>query len=138
MRAQVGAAGLSSRIAVESAGTAGYHAGERADARARAAAKARGLDLAGRARQFVAADFARFEFVLAMDRANHDDLLELASNEAERAKVALLRSFDATAPRGAGVPDPYYGGDQGFVEVLEICERACAGLLAHVREQHGL
>lgn len=137
MRSLVARAGLEGLVEVESAGTAGYHAGEPADARAIAAGRARGVELAGRARQFVAEDFARFDLVLAMDRSNLDDLVDLAPDDEARGKVRLLRSFDASSPRGASVPDPYYGGDEGFAEVVDICERACVGLLDHLRSRLG-
>lgn len=133
MRALVRDAGLADRIAIDSAGTGAWHVGEPADARARAAARARGIELTGTARQFVRADLARFDYVLAMDRANLRALHALARSPEERARVHLFRSFDPTAPAGAEVPDPYYGGPQGFDEVLDICERACRGLLEHLR-----
>jgi protein-tyrosine phosphatase len=85
------------------------------------------------AQQFTAADFARYDHVIAMDRSNRDDLLRMATSPADRAKVRLLRSFDASAPPEADVPDPYYGGSRGFDEVFDICDRACRGLLAHLR-----
>lgn len=138
MRALVRSAGLEDRIAIDSAGTGAWHAGEPADSRSRAAARARGIELTGQARQFVHTDFARFDYVLAMDRGNRRELLRMARGDRERAKVHLLRSFDATAPADAEVPDPYYGGAQGFDQVLDICERACGGLLAHLRGHHGL
>jgi protein-tyrosine phosphatase len=72
-----------------------------------------------------------------MDRSNRDDLLRMARTPAERAKVRLLRSFDASAPPDADVPDPYYGGARGFDEVFDICDRACRGLLDHLRRVHG-
>jgi|RhiMethySRZTD1v2_1073278.scaffolds.fasta_scaffold57314_3 low molecular weight protein-tyrosine phosphatase len=131
-------AGLESKIEVDSAGTAGYHAGERPDARAAAAARRRGIELRGRARQFKAQDYERFDYVLAMDRSNFEDLTELARTEAARKKLHLLRSFDAQAFTGAGVPDPYYGGEDGFEQVLDICTAACTGLLLRVKKDHGL
>ena len=131
-------AGLAHAFEVDSAGTAGYHAGEPADRRSARAARARGIDLPSRARRFVRADFERFDYVLAMDGSNLGDLIELAPTESARAKVRLLRSFDATAEPNAEVPDPYYGGGRGFEDVLDICERACEGLLEHVRNHHGL
>jgi protein-tyrosine phosphatase len=72
-----------------------------------------------------------------MDRSNRDELLRMAPGPAERDKVRLLRSFDASAPPDADVPDPYYGGPGGFDEVFDICERACRGLLDHLRRAHG-
>lgn len=133
MLALVRDAGLSGRIAIDSAGTGAWHAGEPADARARAAARARGIELTGTARLFVRADLERFDYVLAMDRANLGVLRQMARGPEELAKIHLFRSFDPAAPAGAEVPDPYYGGPQGFDEVLDICERGCRGLLAHLR-----
>jgi protein-tyrosine phosphatase len=133
MRALVREAGLASRIAVDSAGTGAWHAGEPADARARAAARARGIELTSTARMFVRADFERFDYVLAMDRANLRALRQLARGPEEHGRLHLFRSFDPTAPVDAEVPDPYYGGPEGFHEVLDICDRGCRGLLEHLR-----
>jgi protein-tyrosine phosphatase len=127
-------AGLAAAVAVDSAGTAAYHVGELPDERARAAARRRGIDLDHPARQFVAADLDRFDLVIAMDAENLRRLQQLAGRRA-RPRLALLRSFDPAAEPGAEVPDPWYGGEAGFEEVLDQCERACAGLLAHVRDQ---
>lgn len=143
MKALVRDAGLADQIVVKSAGTGGWHVGEAADPRSRAAARARGVELTSRAAQFTLADFDRFDYVLAMDRSNHRALLDLARNQAAKDKVHLLRWFDpAIAPdstaEDADVPDPYYGGPGGFDQVLDMCERACQGLLAHVRQHHGL
>jgi len=138
MRSLLQREGLDVRVLVESAGTAGYHAGELPDRRARAAAKLRGVTLESRARQFRAADFARLDYVLAMDAENERNLKRLAPDARARAKVRLLRSFDPASPPGAPVPDPYYGGDDGFEQVLDLCEAACKGLLAHLRCEHGL
>lgn len=125
-------AGLAAAVRVDSAGTAAYHLGELPDERSRAAARRRGIDLTHRARQFVAADLDRFDLVIAMDAENLRRLQRLAGGRAHP-RLALLRSFDPAADPGAEVPDPWYGGEAGFEEVLDQCERACAGLLAHVR-----
>jgi protein-tyrosine phosphatase len=130
--------GLSERVCVESAGTGDYHTGELPDRRARAAAAARGVTLESRARQFEVADFARLDYVLAMDAENERNLKQLAPDARARAKVRLLRSFDPASPPGAPVPDPYFGGDDGFEHVLDLCEAACSGLIAHLRCEHGL
>jgi protein-tyrosine phosphatase len=87
----------------------------------------------GRAQQFTRADFARFDLILAMDTDNAADLRAIAPDAAARAKVHLLREFDAEAGGELSVPDPYYGGPEGFTDVLDMVERASAGLLAHVR-----
>jgi protein-tyrosine phosphatase len=136
-RSLVAEAGLEAVIRVDSAGTAGYHAGDPPDARARKAAARRGITVDGRARQFLATDFGEFDYVLVMDRSNLADLEELYS-EGVRAKLSLLRAFDATAPKHAAVPDPYYGGEDGFDEVLDQCLRACRGLLEHIKQEHRL
>src|SRR5690348_5800056 len=94
MRYLIEGAGLSASIEVDSAGTAGYHSGEPPDARARAAGRRFAVEVSGRARQFKAADFERFDYVLAMDRSNFEDLAVLATDPASRRKLHLLRSFD--------------------------------------------
>jgi protein-tyrosine phosphatase len=85
------------------------------------------------AQKFTATDFARFDLVLAMDRENLRDLVALAPTPDAAAKVRLLRSFDPTADHGAEVPDPYYGGAQGFADVFDMVEHACRGLLATLK-----
>ena len=137
MRHLVGEAGLAHLVEVDSAGTAGYHTGEPPDARARAAGRRAGITIAGRARKFERGDFESFHYVIAMDTSNLEDLERLAP-KAVRHKLALLRSFDPAAPPGAEVPDPYYGGDEGFDRVIELCRKACAGLLQRIREEHRL
>jgi protein-tyrosine phosphatase len=127
-------AGLDQEIAIDSAGTADYHVGELPDERSRAAARRRGVELTHRARQFTRADLDRFDLVVAMDSQNLQRLQQLAQGRTAPPLV-LLRSFDPTAAPGAEVPDPWGGGEDGFEEVLDQCERACAGLLAHVRER---
>jgi len=131
-------AGLADAIEVDSAGTAGYHAGEPPDRRARAAGRRFGVDVSGRGRQFEREDFERFDYVLAMDRTNFEDLSGLAPSEAARSKLHLLRSFDPASPVGASVPDPYYGEDEDFDDVVRICQAACGPLLERVRREHGL
>ncbi len=138
MRRLLDAEGLADRISIDSAGTGAWHVGESPDGRARAAGSRHGLDVHGRARAFVASDFERFDYVLAMDRSNRSDLLRLARNDDERRKVRLFRNFDATGPREADVPDPYYGGEDGFDDVIDICEAACRGLLSYIRRHHDL
>ena len=138
MRHLLQQAGLGEAVEVDSAGTAGYHSGEPPDRRARAAGQRFGVEVGGRARQFKRGDFQRFDYVLAMDRANYDDLAELAPDAAARSKLHLLRSFDPASSSGASVPDPYYGGDEGFDDVVRICLAACTPLLERLRREHGL
>lgn len=128
-------AGLGERIEVESAGTSGWHTGDRPDARSAAEARRRGITLENAASRFVAGDFARFDLVLAMDRDNLEDLLALSRDPAERGKVRLLRSFVPGLSGDLAVPDPYFGGDRGFEAVFDLIELACAHLLEHVRRE---
>ena len=124
MRRLIDEAGLD--IEVDSAGTGGWHAGEPPDERATLAARRRGVTLAGAARQVKPADFRRFDMLIAMDRSNLRDLLALAPDEDAAAKVRLLVA-------DADVPDPYYGGDRGFENVLDMVEAACRELLDELR-----
>jgi protein-tyrosine phosphatase len=140
MRKLVAEAGVEAHVEIDSAGTGAYHVGEPADARSRVEAARRGIELDGIARQFEADDFARFDYVVAMDASNLRDLRELAVSAADRAKLHLLRSFETGGgvAGGGDVPDPYHGGTRGFADVYDICEAACRGLLAHVIEVHRL
>ena len=138
MKHLVKEAGLTHAIHVESAGTGDWHVGEPRDRRSQATAATRGVPLAGRAQQFTADDLQRFDYVVAMDGSNLNDLRKMAAGPEQRAKVSLLRSFDGAAPADADVPDPYYGGARGFEDVFDICEAACAGFLASLRREHGL
>lgn len=123
-------AGLGDHILIESAGTGGWHVGGGPDPRAAAEARRRGVPMPHSAQKFTARDFARFDLILAMDHENRADLLAIAPDADAAAKVRLLRSYDATAPPDAEVPDPYYGGPDGFADVFDMVELACRGLLA--------
>jgi protein-tyrosine phosphatase len=136
MQHLIEAAGLADRIQVDSAGTIAYHAGEPPDARSRAAARRRGIELRGRSRGFRDTDWQRFDYVIAMDHENHRDLARTAPNGAKH-KLSLLLRFDPDSPDDAPVPDPYYGGGDGFDRVLDLCEAGCRGLLEHIRLEHG-
>ena len=135
MRSLVAQAGLEQEIEVDSAGTGAYHVGSRPDARATAAARARGIVLEGQARQVRRSDFEDYDLVLAMDRANRRELRALARDAAEASKVRLLTEFDPNIADGeeVDVPDPYYGGEDGFEEVLDLVQASCEGLLAQIR-----
>jgi protein-tyrosine phosphatase len=127
-------AGLSERIRIDSAGTHDYHIGEPPDARTRRAAQQRGYDMSAlRGRQVEAADFERFDYVLAMDRANLAILHGLAQQRGGRPRLFL--EF-AKHHKEREVPDPYYGGEEGFERVLDMVEDAAEGLLQHIRERH--
>jgi protein-tyrosine phosphatase len=136
MRRLVADAGLDGEVVVDSAGTAGWHEGDPPDRRSQHEARERGLDISGlRGRQVRVADFEQFDLLLAMDAENQRDLLQLAPDAAARGKVRLLREFDgaAVAAGDIEVPDPYYGGPEGFARVYDAIESACKGLLAHLR-----
>jgi protein-tyrosine phosphatase len=134
MRMLVERDGLAERIELESAGTGAWHVGNPPDARAAAAARARGVTLEGRARQVRLEDFEDFDLLLAMDRENLEELRRLAAGDEQRTKVRLLREFDPAGEDGdLDVPDPYYGAAGGFDEVFELVQAACEGLLEHVR-----
>ncbi len=126
--------GLAHAIEIDSAGTHAYHIGEPPDARAQATARRRGVELSGlRGRQAVRADFARFDYVLAMDQENYDDLRELCPPGSEH-KLRLLLEFAPQRPERE-VPDPYFGGANGFDRVLDMIEEAARGLLEDVRKK---
>jgi protein-tyrosine phosphatase len=121
-------------IEVDSAGTAGYHIGEPPDARTRQAASRRGYDLSPlRARIVEPRDFENFDLILAMDRENLSVLHHRAPTHA-RERVRLLLEFAPNATV-TEVPDPYYGGPNGFEEVLDLVEAATHGLLQHLRQR---
>jgi protein-tyrosine phosphatase len=131
-------AGLDSRVEVDSAGTGAWHVGDPADPRARAAAAHRGIELHSIARQVTREDLDSFDLILAADADNQRDLLALAGEDpTRRGKVRRLREFDqASVNTGElDVPDPYYGGPEGFDQVLDIVDAACRGLLAEIRER---
>ncbi len=126
------AEGLEHRIAVDSAGTQGYHVGEAPDERAQAAAQRRGIDIRSlRARRVERRDFTDFDYVLAMDRGNHRELKRLCPPGAQ-ARLGLYLDF-APELGQAEVPDPYYGGEEGFERVLDMVEAGARGLIAHIR-----
>jgi protein-tyrosine phosphatase len=115
---------------VDSAGTAAYHAGERPDPRSAEIARKHGIDLSGqRARQFRTQDFDRFDRIYAMDQSNLRDILSLARNEADRKKAGLILNM-AHPGSNLEVPDPYYGGDEGFSRVYKLLDHACDGIVA--------
>jgi protein-tyrosine phosphatase len=137
MRQKLREAGLADDVDVESAGTGGWHVGHAPDERASAAAGARGIALEGRAQRFLTEHADEFDLILAMDRQNEADIRALAP--AAEGKLHLLREFDPEAVEAGDleVPDPYYGGDSGFEDVLDMVERACDGLVEEIRARVG-
>lgn len=134
-RQTVTQAGLADKIHIDSAGTSGWHIGEPPDTRAQQAAKRRGIDLSTlQGRKVESNDFKAFDYILAMDSRNQADLLAQApAGGSER--VHMLLSFAPERPERE-VPDPYYGGDDGFEAVLDMIEAASQGLLEDIRVKH--
>lgn len=126
--------GLSDRILCDSAGTASYHVGNPPDRRMTEAARLRGIALRGRARQFESTDFEEFDLILAADRDNYANILSLDPRGKYRDKVKLMLEFSRRYTERE-VPDPYYGGTEGFNHVLDLLEDACEGLLKYVLDQ---
>lgn len=122
-------AGVAEKYVVDSAGTGAWHSGESPDLRMRRVAKRHGLDYDGRARQYRPADFDRFDLIVVMDMENRANLMRLARSQEHREKIHLLREFDPFGGQQVSVPDPYYGGREGFEEVYQIIERSCRELL---------
>ncbi|MCA9736925.1 MAG: low molecular weight protein-tyrosine-phosphatase [Gemmatimonadota bacterium] len=122
--------GLAEEFDIDSAGTGGWHVGEPADPRSQQVAEAHGIELTCRARRLDADDLERFEWILAMDRENLGAIRRLAAEaDAAGARLHLLREFDPEAGTDLEVPDPYYGGEDGFETVYAMVHRACVGLL---------
>ena len=125
--------GLSEQFEVDSAGTGGWHVGEPADKRMRAAAERRGIQLPSRARQISLDDLSHYDLVLTMDHANLTDVNALAAEAGQRASASIKPMLSyATVSDVAEVPDPYYGGDDGFDLVLDMLEDACSNLLDEI------
>lgn len=134
LRHKLQAAGLAGRVEVASAGTHDYHVGSPPDPRSQEHALLRGYDLsAQRARHFRSSDFACYDWVLVMDDGNHE-LVARSCPPQSAERLRLLMSF---APQAGSriVPDPYYGGADGFERVLDLIEQACDGLIAHISTQ---
>lgn len=134
-RARTAEAGLDGLIEVDSAGTGGWHEGDGADPRTVSVLEEHGYDGAHTARQFQSSWFSRLDLVIALDAGHLKALRLLAATPEDAAKVRLLRSYDPAAGDDLDVPDPYYGGLDGFQECLEMVEAASEGLLAEVRER---
>jgi protein-tyrosine phosphatase len=132
MRHMVQSAGLQDQIVIDSAGTAAWHIGKSPDPRSQDYAYNRGYDLSPlRARQVNTDDFETFDLLLAMDSENYSNLMALCPAGAEH-KVKKFLSYSRLKPQ-QDVPDPYYGGEQGFEHVLDLVEDACEQLLQHIK-----
>jgi protein-tyrosine phosphatase len=137
MRGLIAEESLEDQVAIDSAGTGSWHVGHPPDRRSTAAAKARGIVMEGAARQVAPEDFADFDLLLAADAENIGALRAVAPDAAAAGKIHLLREYDpASAARGdLAIPDPYYGGPDGFENVLDLIDAACRGLLETLRTE---
>jgi protein-tyrosine phosphatase len=131
-------AGLGDRFVIDSAGTSAFHTGDAPDPRTSEVARRRGLTLEHSARQILLEDMEAFDYVLVMDGSNLARVQRIRERLTDGAEVHLLRSFDAAADGDLEVPDPYFGGPDGFEDVHDMVERACRGLLRHIRQEQGL
>lgn len=126
---------LRHQFIIDSAGTSNYHVGDLPDQRAISVAKQQGINLTQRARQFVVDDFEKFDYILVMDHLNYDAVLNLGFLPHHPEKVFLFRSFDIDAHGEYNVPDPYYGGEEDFSEVIDIVSRASMGFLQFLHQE---
>ena len=127
-RFQAEQAGVDNNYSADSAGTAAYHVGEPPDSRMQRTAESHGVSDGGIAKQVQESDFDEFDWIIAMDRQNRRDLLRIADTPEMQAKIRLMRDFDPEQD-DPDVPDPYYGGPEGFENTYQIVERAVHGLL---------
>ena len=125
--------GIAHHFEVDSAGTSGYHAGERADSRMRETARNHGANLPSRSRRVVPNDFDHYDYIIAMDRSNLRNL-EAMAPPTYHAQLVMMRDYDPN-PGDGNVPDPYYGGQQGFENVYEMLLRANERFLNHLRTE---
>ena len=129
------AAGLGEQIQCDSAGTIDYHAGAPADTRMRRADQRRGYDLTSISRGFLLADFEQFDWIVTMDEENYRNILALARTDADRKKIVRFCNW-VDLPGIDEVPDPYYGGNRGFDDVLDILENGSDDLLQWMTKEN--
>jgi protein-tyrosine phosphatase len=137
MNHQIAGRNLQDQIICDSAGTSAYHVGSSPDRRMVAAAKQQGFSFIGEARRFQVSDFQKFDLILAMDRENYADILSLDPQGQYLDKVRMMCDFTRHRPEKE-VPDPYYGGPDGFTNVINLLVDACEGLLDYVVEQQNV
>jgi protein-tyrosine phosphatase len=127
--------GLENKITVDSAGTSNYHIGQTPDYRSTANAKKHGInisDLMGR--QFTENDFDNFDMIFAMDSSNYDNIISLARNEKDKTKVDLFLNLNEPG-KNRSVPDPYFGGEEGFENVFNLLDQACNFLIHELKQK---
>lgn len=128
--------GLEDRFEIDSAGTSAYHAGEKADPRMRAEGESRGIPVPSISRQFLKEDFARFDEIIVMDDSNYQNVMKLGPTDTEAQKVSKLTDYASEKySHFDHVPDPYFGGDDGFSDVFDLIEDCCKTFLDAVRRK---
>lgn len=126
---------LEAFLEIDSCGTAGYHIGEPPDFRTIRNALKNGVKIDHLGRQLAEEDLEYYDYILAMDHSNYDNILRLPNASGHRNKIRLMREFDPDN-RNAEVPDPYYGGEKGFQEVFDILNRSSESFLDHLVKEH--
>ncbi len=134
MRHLIEKEGLSEQFELDSAGTCNYHIGSIPDSRMRVAAKKRGIELKGKARQIEEIDLEYYDLILAMDKSNYQDILALDRQGKYHHKIKLMCDF-ATEYTDSEVPDPYYGGELGFDYVIDLLLDSCQGLVEYCQTE---
>ena len=132
LKAKLEDAGLENEVFVDSAGTSGYHEGDHADERMQSHAVKRGFNLSSISRKVRPADYDRFDYIIAMDSSNYQNLINKAYTPEHKQKISLMTDFSQL--HSGDVPDPYYGGSQGFETVLDILEDSVDGLIKELQE----
>ena len=128
---------LTSYFEIDSCGTSDYHIGDSPDSRTIANASKNGLHIEHKARQLVSEDLERFDYVIAMDKSNLQNILKLDPSGRHRDKIHLMRDFDPIE-KGTEVPDPFFGGDEGFQNVFQILKRSVNHFLDILVEKHNI
>jgi protein-tyrosine phosphatase len=124
--------GLGALVFVESAGVSSYHVGEQSDTRMRKTAAENGIEIDHRSRHFTYPDFSEYDLIFPMDSSNYSDILRMSRTDSDRKKIVMFRDFD---PLGQGdVPDPYYGGPEGFQNVIDIVQRTCRDIVIYIQK----
>lgn len=129
--------GWSKYFYADSCGTSDYHIGDPPDRRTVANARNNGIEINHRGRQLSRDDFERFDFILAMDKDNYADIVAMAGGKSLEGKLFLMRYFDPEA-KNSEVPDPYYGGEEGFQQVFQILDRSVEGFLDYLAGRYSL
>lgn len=134
LKAKLKDAGLEKEVFVDSAGTSGYHEGDHADQRMQSHAIKRDFNLTSISRQVHPSDYDRFDYIIAMDASNYQHLVNKAHSPEQKQKISLMTDFSQN--HTGDVPDPYYGGTQGFENVLDILEDSVDGLIQELKENN--